>query len=39
VVVIDFATLELQRLGVYVETENNMPQWTSNTTLLVNRYE
>jgi hypothetical protein len=38
-VVIDLATARLQRLGVYVETENNVPQWTSNTTLLVNRSE
>jgi Tol biopolymer transport system component len=39
VAVIDLSTHETQRLGLYVETENNVPQWVSPSTLLVNRQE
>jgi Tol biopolymer transport system component len=39
VVVLDLESGDLQRLGMYVETENNVPQWVSSSTLLVNRQE
>ena len=39
VAVLDLTTGEIQRLGMYVETMNNVPQWVSDTQLLVNRQE
>ena len=39
VVIIDLATSETQRTGMYVETENNVPQWITDFQLLVNRQE
>jgi len=39
VVVLDLATGETQPLGMYVETENNVPQWVSSSRLLINRQE
>lgn len=39
VAVLDLTTGEIQRLDMYVETENHVPQWITDTTLLVNRQE
>jgi hypothetical protein len=39
VVVIDLITLETHPTGMYVETENTVPQWITDSLLLVNRQE
>lgn len=39
VAVLDLTTGEIQRLDMFVETENHVPQWITDTTLLVNRQE